>query len=172
MPNKPSFEVSSDVDKCTEYLANHDRVSYNELSSYLGRKINGRDRYVLESARRRLERRRGVVFVVERGVGVVRATNKQVAQLSTDVPIRQVRRITNKAKKREIHVNVQELSEDERLAFYIGRVVVNAIGKNTLKSFRSQIKAEIERHGGEMIESHGGGMITLHQVAALQRHRK
>ena len=60
-------------------------------------------------------------------------------------------------------MNVQGLSEDERLAFYVGRVVVNAIGKSTLKSFRSQIKSEIEKHDNEP--------ITLSQVAALRRHR-
>jgi hypothetical protein len=59
---------------------------------------------------------------------------------------------------------VQALSEDERLAFYVGRVVIDAIGKNTLKSFRSQIRGEIKRHGDEP--------ITLSQVTALRRHRK
>jgi|SRR5215468_9896409 len=166
---KPSFETSRDVERCTDYLASHDRVSYNELSSYLGRKVDGKDRYILQSARRRLERR-GVVFVAEHGVGVVRATNGQIAKLSTDEPIRKIRRITNKARKREQFVNVQALSADERLMFYIGRVVVNAIGKNTLKSFRNQIKTEIERQGGEMPER-GGGAMTLFQVAALPRHR-
>jgi hypothetical protein len=97
-------------------------------------------------------------------------TNGQVAQLSTDEPIARIRRITHKAKKREVHVNVQALSEEERLAFYVGRVVLNAIGKNTLKSFRSQIRAEIERHGGEMPEP--GEMMTFNQIAALPRHRK
>jgi hypothetical protein len=159
---KPSFEANPDVEKCVEYLMRHDRVSYNELSAHLGRKINGRDRYILIAARRRLERK-GILFVVEWGVGLVRATNRQVARLSTDVPIGRIRRIAHKAKKREVHVNVQGLSEDERLAFYVGRVVVNAIGKSTLKSFRSQIKSEIEKHDNEP--------ITLSQVAALRRHR-
>src|SRR5262245_38104710 len=147
---KPSFEANPDVEKCVEYLARHDRVSYNELSAFLGRKIDGRDRYVLASARRRLERN-GILFVVERGIGLVRANNRQIARLSTDEPIGRIKRITTKAKKREVHVNVQALSEDERLAFYVGRVVVDAIGKNTLRSFRSQIKEEIKRHGDEPI---------------------
>ena len=75
---KPSFEANPDVEQCVEYLMRHDRVSYNELSAHLGRKINGRDRYILIAARRRLERK-GILFVVEWGVGLVRATNRQVA---------------------------------------------------------------------------------------------
>jgi len=168
---KPSYEASRDVERCTDYLTNRDRASYNELSSHLGRKVNGRDRYILQSARRRLEQR-GVVFVVERGVGIVRATNKQVAVLSTDDPIRKIRRITNRARKREQHVNVQALSPDDRLAFYVGRVVVNAIGKNTLRSFRTQIRKEIEKNGGEMVEAYGSEMMTFNQIAALPRHRR
>ena len=163
MNPKPSFEANPDVDRCIDYLRRHDRVSYEELSRYLGRVINGRDRYILQSARRRLERQ-GTFFVVEHGVGLVRATNKQVASLATDDPIGRIKRIAGKAKRREVHVNVQALSEDERLAFYVGRVVIDAIGKNTLKSFRSQIREEIKRHGDEP--------ITLTQLTALRRHRK
>src|SRR5262245_57822586 len=148
MNPKPSFETNPDIEKCAEYLLRHDRVSHNELSAYLGRKIDGRDRYVLASARRRLERR-GIFFVAEWGVGLVRANNKQVAHLATDDPIGRIKRIAGKAKRREEHVNVQALSEDERLAFYVGRVVIDAIGKNTLRSFRSQIREEIKKHGDE-----------------------
>lgn len=163
MSPKPSFEASPDVEKCEEYLLKRDRVSYDELSAHLGRQINGRDRYILQSARRRLEQR-GIFFVVERGVGLVCASNRQVARLSTDAPIGKIRRIAGRAKKREVHVNVQDLTEHEREEFYIGRVVLNMIGKNTLRSVRSQIKAQIEKQGDEP--------VTLQQITALRRHRK
>ena len=39
---------------------------------------------------------------------------------------------------------MQRLTADERLAFYVGRVVIDVIGKNTLQSFRSRIAKEIE----------------------------
>jgi hypothetical protein len=161
---RPSFELSADVEKCCAFLESRDRASYAEISSHLGRRVNGRDRYVLASARHRLESQRGIIFVTERGTGLVRATSGQIATLSTTHPINKIRRVTRKAEKRQVRVNVQELTDDERLAFYVGRVVVNAIGKNTLKSFRTRIKKEIEGRGGEM--------ITINQVTALRRHRK
>jgi predicted ATP-grasp superfamily ATP-dependent carboligase len=160
---KPSFEMSSDVEKCCAYLESRDCATYAEISSHLGRRVNGRDRYILESARRHLEKH-GIIFVTERGIGLVRANSEQLAKLSTTNPINKIRRATRRAEKRQAHVNVQELTEDERLAFYVGRAVINTIGKNTLKSFRTQIKKEIEKSGGEM--------ITVSQISALRRHRK
>jgi hypothetical protein len=44
-----------------------------------------------------------------------------------------------------------------------GRVVLNAVGKSTLKSFRNQIAKEIEKHDGEL--------IAVNQVLSLPRHR-
>lgn len=161
---KPTFETSTDTDKCYEFLANKDRASYVEISHHLGRKVNGRDRYVLESARRRLERDRGIVFVVERGRGLTRATNGQIAALSTAHPIGKIKRMTKKAEKRQTRVNVQELDADERLAFAIGRVMIATIGKSTLKSFRSRIAKEIEARDGEL--------VTVNQIIALPRHRR
>jgi len=160
---KSIFEASTDTQKCCDFLADKDRVSYNEISRHLGRKINGRDRYVLESARRRLEKQQGVVFVVERGVGLVKANNGQKASLSTAHPIGKIKRMTRKAEHRQRLVNVQELSADERLAFAIGRVVLNAVGKTTLRSFRNKIAKEIEARDGELVE--------INQVIALPRHR-
>src|SRR4051812_25532142 len=136
---KPSFEVSPDVERCCNFLESRDRASYTEISAHIGRKVNGRDRYILDSARRRLESQRDILFVVERGVGLTRATNGQRATLSTSHPITKIGKVTRKAEKRQRRVNVQELDAEERLAFYVGRVVINAIGKNTLRSFRSRI---------------------------------
>ena len=57
----------------------------------------------------------------------------------------------------------QALTADERLAFFIGRVVLNAVGKTTLKSFRNQIAKEIERDDGEL--------VSVNQVLALPSPR-
>jgi hypothetical protein len=161
---KPMFETSTDVQKCCDFLANKDRASYAEISHHLGRKVNSpHDRHVLESARRRLEKQQGVVFVVERGIGIVRATNGQVATLATTHPIGKIKRLTRKAKKRQGRVNVQELTADERLAFTIGRAILSAVDQTTLKSLRSRLAKEIEKRDGEL--------VTINQVFALPRHR-
>lgn len=161
---KPTFEANPDVDRCIDYLIRHDRISYDELNRYLGRQINGRDRYILQTARRRLERTRGIIFVVEHGEGLVRANNRQVANLATDEPIRKIRRITRVAKKREPLVNVQDLSEEERVALYVGRLVIDMVDRNTTRSARSNIRKQLKKHGDEP--------LTLSQVTALRRFRK
>jgi hypothetical protein len=163
MNNKPSFEKNPDVDRLVSFLQVRSRATYAEMNDLTRRQINGRDRYVLASACRILERR-GIIFVPERGIGVVRATNGQVASLSTAHPIKKVQRITRRANKRQEHVNVQALSADERLALYIGRAVLDIVTKNTSKSVRTQLAKEIEKTGGEP--------LTIHQVTALSRLRK
>jgi predicted transcriptional regulator len=160
---KPSFEMAPDVQKLVDHLAARQTVSYAEMSQITGREITGRDRYVLVSARRILENR-GVIFAVQRGVGLTRANNGQVANLSTTHAISKIRRVTKRAKKREQHVNVQQLSADERLAFYVGRTVINAIGKTTLRSFRNQIRAEIEKRDGDI--------VSVSQLVTLPRLKK
>ena len=120
------------------------------MSAHVGRRLDGADRHVLVGARRILENR-GTIFVVERGVGLVRANNGQVAVLSTTTPIDKIKRVIKRAKKREQHVNVQALSADERLAFYVGRSVIAAIGKTTLRSFRNQIAQQIKENEDEPI---------------------
>lgn len=162
---KPMFETSVDVQKCYDFLEGRERATYAEISAHLGRRINSQhDRHVLDGARRMLERDRGIVFVVERGVGVVKANNGQKANLSTTHPIDRIKKVTRKATKRQRLVNIQELSADERLAFAIGRVVLSAVGRSTMKSFRSQIKEQIDKSDGEL--------VAVNQVLALPRHRE
>jgi hypothetical protein len=158
---KPSFEISADVEKLVAFLSERERASYSEMSSLVGRRLNARDRYVLTSARRILENTRGIIFETERGVGIVRATNGQIADLATSHPINTIKRLTRRAQKRQTRVNIQDLTADERLAFAIGRVVLNAVGKTTLKSFRQQIAHEIERRDGEL--------VSVQQVVSLPR---
>ena len=118
---KPSFELHPDVEKLIGFLASRQRATYVEMSNFTGRQINGRDRYVLQSARRHLESKQGICFAVERGVGLVRATNGQVAKLSTSQPIEKIRRETRRAGKRQTIVNIQALTPEDRLAFDVGR---------------------------------------------------
>jgi hypothetical protein len=160
---KANFERSTDVQTLVEYLASQERATYAAMSALLKRDIDGQDRHVLVSARRILEAR-GTVFAVERGIGLVRASNGQKATLSTTHPVNKVRRITRRANKLQPHVNVQALSSDERLAFYVGRTMLNVIGKSTMRSFRNQIAKQIEKQNGEP--------LTAKQVTALGRLKK
>jgi hypothetical protein len=135
---KPRFEASADVEKLCDYLRSKSRATYREMSQLLGRDIQQRERYILESARRRLERS-NIMFVVETGVGLVRASDAQVASLATDIPINKIRRAAHRARKREKIVNVQQLSEHDRAAFYIGRAVLGAITQASGRAFRNQV---------------------------------
>ena len=66
---KPRFETSSDVEKCVNFLRPKSQAGYAEISRHLNRDVQGRDRYILESARRKLERE-AIVFVVKTGIGL------------------------------------------------------------------------------------------------------
>jgi hypothetical protein len=147
---KPSFETSIDVTKCADFLRERHAATYSELNRHIGRRVEREDRHVLQSARRILERE-GIIFICERAHGVKRASNGEVAKLSTDYPITKISRITKRAKRRELHVNIQSLSAEDRLAFAIGRAVLQGIGGQTLKSFRSRIGKEIEKRDGELV---------------------
>jgi hypothetical protein len=76
------------------------------------------------------------VFVVEIGVGIVRATHPQIAALSTKQPIDKIGRTVRRAKKREQLVNIQALSDDERLAFNVGRAVLGAVEQAVRQAMR------------------------------------
>jgi len=144
---KPSFEVSPDTRKLAEFLQPRDQATYTEMNRRIGRIINGADRHVLYGALRILQRDHGIVFVAERNVGIKRATNGQMATLSTDHVHRKVRRTVRRGKKIEPLVNSQELSPDERDAFWIGRAVTQVLDVTVGKRMRSKIADEIKDRG-------------------------
>jgi hypothetical protein len=159
---KPAFEVSEDVERLIEFLTNRPRASYAEMSAKIGREVDGRDRYVLTSARRVLEKH-GIFFAVERGVGLTRASNGQVARLSTSQPVDKIKRTTRVAQKRQAHVNIQNLTADERLAFDVGRSVLHAVKQNVSRATRTLLAKEILKNDG--------GVVNINSVLSLPRHR-
>lgn len=144
---KPSFEISPDTRKLAEFLQPREQATYSEMNRRIGRQIDGTDRHVLYGALRVLQREYGVVFVAERGVGIKRATNGQIASLSTDHAHRKIKRTVRRAKKIEPLVNSQTLSPDERDAFWIGRVVTQVLDVTVGKRMRSKIADEIKDRG-------------------------
>jgi len=160
---KPSFEVSPDVRKLAEFLESRQSATYNEMNRRIGRTVNGTDRYVLYGALRHLQREHGFIFVAERGVGVKRATNGQVATLSTDHAHRKVGRTVRRAKKLQTHVNTQELTNDERDAFYIGTAVTQILDAAVGRKMRSKIAHELHDRNGEAVD--------VQDVIALFRKR-
>src|SRR5262249_33659713 len=147
MPRPARFEMSQDIEACCEFLRSRHRASYQDISTHLGRDVRGRDRYILLAARRKLERK-GIVFVVETGIGIVRATHPQIAQLSTKQPIDKIGRVTRRAKKREQLVDIQQLSDEQRLAFNVGRAVLGAIEQAVRVAFRNEAKREVQKEDG------------------------
>lgn len=146
MNTKPRFEASPDVEACCEYLRhNRDRglIAYDALSRVTKRDISGKDRHILASARRILERE-GTIFVVETGKGLRKASASEIAKLSTTAPILKTRRIAKQARKRQSVVNVQEMSDEDRAAFYIGRAVLGAIGQAASRAFTNRVKEASE----------------------------
>lgn len=156
------FELSRDVEKLSDFLEKRTSASYDEISKLLDRDVL-KARHILSSARRRMERA-GIYFLAERGVGLVRASNANVASLATAVPIKKVGRLVRRAEKREMHVNTQDLSADDRLAFAIGRTVVRTMKDTVSRSMRAKIAKEIEKNDGEV--------VTLQQIVTLPRLRK
>lgn len=140
---KPRFEASPDVEACADFLReNKDRdlISYAALAEATGRDdITGKSRHILASARRILERE-GILFVVETGVGLKRASDAQVATLATSEPIIKTRRIAKKAKKRQSAVNVQNLTGEQRMAFWIGSAILGAIDQAASRAFKNRVE--------------------------------
>lgn len=150
MTNKPNFEASPDVEVCADFLRHNKSrglIDYAQIGRATNRDVAGRDRHILASARRILERE-GIIFVTETGKGLRLATASQVAKLSTEAPILKTRRIAKTAKKRQASVNVQALSDEERAAFYVGRAVLGAIGLAASKAFTNRIAKEGEKADG------------------------
>ena len=148
---KPTFERSIDVRRCIDFLESHEQLTYAEISDHLDRDVTGADRHVLTSARRHLEKK-GQFFVVERGIGLVRADNGQVARLAGEHPISKIRRVTRRAQKTEVFVNTQELTAAERLQFSVNRVVLETIKQTTKRALRTKIGQAIERQDGELVK--------------------
>lgn len=147
---KPNFESSPDVGACCEYLRHNCQrglITYEVISRITKRDLAGKDRHILSSARRRLERE-GLLFVTETGKGVRLATASQAARLSTEVPIIKTRRVVKNARKRQQSVNVQALSDEERAAFYVGRAVLGAIGQAASRAFTNRIREESKSSDG------------------------
>lgn len=158
------FETSADIEKCTSYLRSRSHASYKELSQHLNRDIQGKDRYVLVSARHKLERE-GIVFVIRTGIGVERANHSQVAKLATDEPLSKIKRVTRRANRRQKIVNVQGLTADEREAFYVGRAVLGAISQGLRDAFRNKV-AKVTRDNAD------NGPLDVKETIALFRDLK
>lgn len=158
-----AFELSREVEKLCDFLEKRQKASYVEMTELVGKDVAGKGRYVLASARRRLERA-GIFYLAERGVGVVRASNANVSALATSQPIRKVRRIARTAKKREVHVNLQDMSADDRAAHFVGRTVLNIVEEAVGRALRKKIQEELDK-------SDGDSTITLSQLVTLPRFK-
>ena|GEM_PF-5917361 len=142
MTDKPRFESSADVEKCVSYLRknkNDGLLSYADLSKVTGRDIVGKDRYILTSARRILERD-GLMFATQTGKGVILASDAQKAELSTDGAIIKTRRIARVARKRQRSVNIQSLTDEQRMAFWVGSAILGAIDQAASRAFKNRVE--------------------------------
>lgn len=142
-----SFEVSPNARILAEFLLPLEQATYDEMNKLIGKKINGNSRHILYRALRQLQRDHEIIFVVDRGVGLVRATNAQVATLSTDHVAHKVRRTVHRGKRMQPIVNTQELTSDQRDAFYIGRAVTQMLDAAVGRKMRSQVAEEIKDRG-------------------------
>jgi hypothetical protein len=75
--------------------------------------------------------------------------------------------VTRRAKKREQHVDIQGLTADGRLAFAVGRVMINALAKTAGKSFYKQIAEELAKTDGDIMS-----VNQLVSLPRLKRERK
>lgn len=145
MTKHPRFKASEDVEACADYLRAKKTsgiITFEQLETATGRDIRGKDRYILTSARRILEHE-ALVFVSITGRGVARASDAEVATLSTNVPIEKTRRIARTAKKRQRNVNIQNLTDEQRAAFWIGSAVLGAINQAASRALRDKMREEV-----------------------------
>lgn len=145
----PSFKRNPDTTKLVEYMTRRQRVTYEELSAHIGRDVQ-RDRWILASAIRILATQ-GIEFVNRRGQGYVRPSNMEMAELSTKVPIRKIRRETRIANRRHPLVNVQDLASDDRVAFDANRSVLYAVQHMTTRGMHTKLAKQVAKQDGGMV---------------------
>ena len=98
-PKNTIGQVSVDVTAIVKRLAATqpgDIVTYDELNRIVkGKRVNGRERYVLSSARNIARRENRIMFGVLAGIGLRRLNDSEIA----DTPRQRFRRIRNEADK-------------------------------------------------------------------------
>jgi hypothetical protein len=148
---KPSFQANPDAAKLANYLRDRNRASYFEMSAAVSRDIQNRDRYVLTGARRILERE-GIIFVVERGVGLIRADDAQIAVLSASHPLGKIKRVTQVAQRRQDFVNIQGLTAEQRTDWDVSRSLLSIIRLHSSRAFRNKVEKVVLEQDGGMVD--------------------
>lgn len=91
-------------------------ATYEELSNLIGRDVQGRYRYLLNTARRSLVQR-GIVFETVRNEGIKRASDAEIID-HRQGDVRRIGRLTGRALRKLACVRQDKLNNDEKIRLH------------------------------------------------------
>lgn len=159
------FELSAEAQKLIEVLSTMDTpgnfVSYEALNEAAGKDVQ-QYRSALSTARRRVKRDSGYVFGVERGIGLKRLSDEEIAEVTLSV-VQSVRRQVKGQRESLELVDRDKLSELNRMKLdfaitYCGLVEL-ASGSRAMSRIQmlcSQKKAPLKMQAGDIAEMFNG----------------
>ncbi len=146
LAKKSTFQVSPDthiIERRLKALTPDESVSYKELNSLvLGRKLQGKDRYILYSAIRICAREHGIIVGTVRGAGIKRLTDTEIVGIG-DGAIDRIGRISRKASNQILRADYDKLPATEQAKHNERLSVLGAIHQFTRPASQKVIAAKV-----------------------------
>ncbi len=149
--NKPRFEIHADTRLLYQRLIEvkeGEQITYAELSATISREVTG-DCYNLQSAIRMARRDDGIYFSNIPKVGYKRMTPADIVASGPD-DIGRVRRVAKRSVEKQLSVNADSLTADERRAQLGTLGVFGALTQFTSKKALSMVTDAAAKAGKEI----------------------
>lgn len=151
-PN-PSFQASTDAQVIARRLAKlqfDETISYKELTALVpDRKLQGKDRFILNTARNIVLRENNIVTAAVTGVGIKRLTDVDITTIP-EAAIAKTRRFTKRAMKQTICANYDQLQPTDKIKFNTGLSVLGAIQHFTKPKTQEMIGDKVKESAARL----------------------
>lgn len=141
---RPDFKISRDTWMLVERLKDcpiGSKVSYDELSEYMGRQISGVTP-ALRSARAMLMRDHDSVWDCDPGKGLVRLDNDEIVDTNLDPFRRRLHNLAKKSAKRMAVVDIDKVTD--KPAYYVALSYTGVILQVTTTKARNRITQAVD----------------------------
>ena len=148
---QPDFQLSADsaaIVKAIEEIPVGGVITYSQLSTVIGRDIR-MFRGSLESARKAVQRDKGMVFDVLRGEGIKRLADGEIIDLS-DKAREHSRRHARRIAKKLICVNYATLTKDKQVKHNAALSMFGALSDLSSSASMKRLEAQIEATGTQL----------------------
>lgn len=116
--------------------------TWEELNQVLpGRSLSGKDRYVLNTAKRLVQRENKIVFASVHGEGIRRMTDEEIADLRHST-VRRVRNIARRDARKMTCADYEKLTNEKRISLNTGLAICGAIAQFTKAGSVKQVELQ------------------------------